>query len=91
MPNSELDLLDDQMAGVVLHLAHETESPWPLHIYDYEGTHRRILLEPGDMFMFEGCRFEQLLNSTPLMFTLVVSLVYYYNFGTSDSPAKLPA
>ncbi len=46
------------MVGVVLHMDHETEEPWPLHIYDYDNKHHRIELEAGDMFFFESSRWD---------------------------------
>ncbi len=47
------------MVGVLLHLGDETEEPWMLHIYDYDGKHHRVRAEAGTVFLFESFRYLQ--------------------------------
>jgi hypothetical protein len=39
-----------------VHIAHDTVDPWPLWIIDIEGNEHEIVLEEGEMLLYESAR-----------------------------------
>lgn len=51
------------VASAIINVSQDTRSAWPLEIEDHYGRHYHLLLEPGDMVLYEGAR---LLHGRPL-------------------------
>ncbi|MEO0493047.1 MAG: 2OG-Fe(II) oxygenase [Actinomycetota bacterium] len=40
----------------IVHIAHDTDEPWPLSIVDLDGVEHEVLLEEGEMLLYESAR-----------------------------------
>ncbi len=69
--------------SAILNLSQETDSPWPLHIMDFEERRHRVELRPGDMLWYEGARSGPV--PVPVQWTQPMSLVR----ALSDGPANV--
>jgi prolyl 4-hydroxylase len=56
------DRLGTHVYGVSLNVAQQVEDPWPLVIEDAPGHHREVLLQPGEMVLYES---QRLLHGRP--------------------------
>lgn len=50
------DVLESHVISSIVHIAHETNEPWPLWITDLQGNEHEVVLEEGEMLLYEGAR-----------------------------------
>ena len=50
------DRLSTHVISSIVHIAHDTVDPWPLWIIDIEGNEHEIVLEEGEMLLYESAR-----------------------------------
>ena len=48
------DRVDTHVISSIIHIDHESDEPWPLHIEDHDGVEHRVSLEPGQMLLYES-------------------------------------
>ena len=50
------DTLETHVISSIVHIAHETTDPWPLWITDLAGNEHEVVLEEGEMLLYESAR-----------------------------------
>ncbi|MFK7918851.1 MAG: 2OG-Fe(II) oxygenase [Ilumatobacter sp.] len=50
------DTLSTHVISSIVHIAHETHEPWPLWITDLHGIEHEVVLEEGEMLLYESAR-----------------------------------
>ncbi|MDG1265217.1 MAG: 2OG-Fe(II) oxygenase, partial [Ilumatobacter sp.] len=50
------DTLETHVISSIVHIAHDTAEPWPLWITDLLGNEHEIVLEEGEMLLYESAR-----------------------------------
>lgn len=50
------DRLRTHVISSIAHIAHETDEPWPLWITDLHGNEHEVVLEEGEMLLYESAR-----------------------------------
>ncbi|MFZ8998030.1 MAG: 2OG-Fe(II) oxygenase [Ilumatobacteraceae bacterium] len=50
------DTLETHVISSIVHIGHDTEEPWPLWLKDLHGNEHDIVLEPGEMLLYESAR-----------------------------------
>ena len=50
------DRLPTHVVSSIVHIAHETNEPWPLWILDVEGNEHEVVLEEGEMLLYESAK-----------------------------------
>jgi Rps23 Pro-64 3,4-dihydroxylase Tpa1-like proline 4-hydroxylase len=50
------DTLDTHVISAIVHIAHDTDEPWPLWIRDLHGNEHDVVLEEGEMLLYESAR-----------------------------------
>ena len=48
------DRIDTHVISSIVHIDNESDEPWPLHIEDHEGVLHQVVLEPGQMLLYES-------------------------------------
>lgn len=48
------DRVDTHVISCIVHAEDRSDVPWPLDFIDHEGTHHRILFEPGTTLLYES-------------------------------------
>lgn len=73
------------VASAILNVAQDVEEPWPLVIEDHYGRHYHVLLEPGEMVLYEGAR---LLHGRPypLNGQRFANIFIHYKVPDADTP-----
>ena len=71
------DTLETHVISSIVHIAHETTEPWPLWIVDLAGNEHEVLLEEGEMLLYESARCPHG-RLTPLVGTAYCSLFVHY-------------
>ena len=56
--DSHRDRLETHLASAILNIDQQVEHPWPLHIDDHQYRNHEIMLEPGEMVMYEGAKLK---------------------------------
>ena len=51
-----LDQRRTHVISAIFHIGHDTQTPWPLVIEDFEGTTNAIELEAGDLLLYESSK-----------------------------------
>ena len=51
---AHVDDTPDFIVGAILQIDQKVDEDWPLHILDNQGTQHRILLQPGEMLIYES-------------------------------------
>lgn len=52
------DREETHVASAILNIAQNVRKPWPLYIEDHHYNQHNILLNPGDMILYEGCKLK---------------------------------
>ncbi|MCB1622627.1 MAG: hypothetical protein KDI44_18040 [Thiothrix sp.] len=52
------DRQDTHVASAILNIAQDVRKPWPLYIEDHHYRGHKVLLSPGDMVLYEGCKLK---------------------------------
>jgi hypothetical protein len=71
------DVLPTHVISSIVHLAHDTDQPWPLRIADLGGTEHDVFLEEGEMLLYESARCPHS-RPAPLDGTSYCSLFLHY-------------
>lgn len=71
------DTLETHVISSIVHIAHQTDEPWPLWIKDLEGVEHEIVLEEGEMLLYESARCPHG-RPTPLRGDAYCSLFLHY-------------
>lgn len=71
------DTLTTHVISSIVHIAHETEEPWPLWIKDLDGVEHEIVLDEGEMLLYESARCPHG-RPTPLNGDAYCSLFLHY-------------
>jgi SM-20-related protein len=50
------DILETHVISSIVHIGHDTDEPWPLWFRDLHGDEHDIVLEPGEMLLYESAR-----------------------------------
>jgi len=50
------DTLETHVISSIVHIAHDTDEPWPLWIKDLDGNEHEVVLEEGEMLLYESAR-----------------------------------
>ncbi len=50
------DSLETHVISSIVHIAHDTGEPWPLWIKDLQGNEHEVVLEEGEMLLYESAR-----------------------------------
>ncbi|MEY2959068.1 MAG: hypothetical protein RLZZ01_1636 [Actinomycetota bacterium] len=50
------DILETHVISSIVHIGHDTDEPWPLWFEDIHGVEHDIVLEPGEMLLYESAR-----------------------------------
>lgn len=70
-------LLETHVISSIVHVAHETNEPWPLTITDLDGVEHEIVLDEGEMLLYESARCAYA-RPTPLDGNSYCSLFLHY-------------
>ncbi len=71
------DTLATHVISSIVHIAHETTEPWPLWIVDLHGNEHDVILEEGEMLLYESARCPHA-RSVPLAGSSYCSLFLHY-------------
>lgn len=71
------DTLETHVISSIVHIAHETNQPWPLWITDLHGNEHEVVLEEGEMLLYESARCPHA-RLVPLDGTAYCSLFVHY-------------
>ncbi len=71
------DRLSTHVISSIVHIAHDTVDPWPLSITDLDGNEHEVLLEEGEMLLYESARCPHA-RPTPLNGNAYCSLFIHY-------------
>jgi len=71
------DTLETHVISSIVHIAHETNQPWPLWITDLQGNEHEVVLEEGEMLLYESARCPHA-RLVPLDGTAYCSLFVHY-------------
>lgn len=71
------DLPATHVVSSIVHIAHDSDEPWPLHFVDLEGTEHHIVLEEGETLLYESARCAHG-RPTPLNGDAFCSLFLHY-------------
>lgn len=71
------DTLQSHVISSIVHIAHETNEPWPLWITDLHGNEHEVVLEEGEMLLYESARCPHA-RPTPLDGSSYCSLFLHY-------------
>ena len=44
------------MISAIINVAQDVDVPWPLDILDHDHKAHKLIIEPGDMILYEGAR-----------------------------------
>ena len=72
-----IDTLETHVISSIVHIAHDTNTPWPLWITDLQGNEHEIVLEEGEMLLYESARCPHA-RLVPLDGTAYCSLFVHY-------------
>jgi hypothetical protein len=50
------DTLETHVISSIVHIAHDTAEPWPLWITDLHGNEHEVVLDEGEMLLYESAR-----------------------------------
>ena len=48
------DRVDTHVVSCIVHVADQSNQPWPLDFIDHEAVHHRVLFKPGSMLFYES-------------------------------------
>ena len=48
------DRVDTHVVSCIVHVADQSNQPWPLDLIDHEAVHHRVLFKPGTMLFYES-------------------------------------
>ncbi len=71
------DVLMTHVISSIVHIAHDTNEPWPLWIVDLQGNEHNVVLEEGEMLLYESARCPHA-RPTPLDGSAYCSLFLHY-------------
>ncbi len=54
-----LQIAVETRVGVILHVNHDTDEPWPLKILDHDNNIHDVFLEPRQIVIFETHKYKQ--------------------------------
>lgn len=76
---NHVDRLKTHAVSTIINLDQDLDEPWPLHIFDHAGNLHEIIMEPGDMVLYESARA---VHGRPVP----MQGKYYSNFFTHFAP-----
>lgn len=50
------DTLETHVISAIVHIAHDTDEPWPIWIKDLDGNEHEVVLEEGETLLYESAR-----------------------------------
>jgi len=71
------DVLTTHVISSIVHIAHDTDEPWPLWIVDLHGNEHEIVLEEGETLLYESARCPHA-RPVPLNGSAYCSLFLHY-------------
>ncbi len=71
------DTLETHVISSIVHIAHDTDEPWPLWFRDLRGDEHELVLEEGEMLLYESARCPHA-RPEPLKGTSYCSLFVHY-------------
>lgn len=71
------DVLETHVISGIVHIAHDTDEPWPLWIKDLDGVEHEVVLEEGETLLYESARCPHG-RPTPLKGRAYCSLFVHY-------------
>lgn len=71
------DRVDTHIISSIVHIAHDTDTPWPLWIRDLQGNEHEVVLEEGEMLLYESARCPHG-RPTPMQGRAYCSLFLHY-------------
>ena len=80
------DHVETHVISSIVHVAADVDEPWPLVVEDAEGDRHEVVLEPGQMLLYEGAKLPHS-RPAPLRGRYYASLFLHYR--PVDWPATL--
>jgi hypothetical protein len=74
---SHTDHLETHVISSIVHIAHDTDEPWPLRVTDLHGVEHDVVLDEGEMLLYESARCPHG-RPTPLEGDAYCSLFLHY-------------
>ena len=80
------DHAETHVISSIVHVAADVDDPWPLVVEDAQGERHEVVLEPGQMLLYEGAKLPHS-RPEPLHGRYYASLFLHYR--PADWPATL--
>ncbi len=65
-------IVGERQVGVIIHMAHDADEPWPMQILDHNDQPHDVFIEPQQMVMFESEKWVSMWTFTYFLFSVTL-------------------